>query len=98
METEHTKTAASNEQEKPSYYWITTPNEALYKSLEIKSGKVSPTDTKEGLYYPGTGEGLELAKRMGRKIKEVIFCFNSTSKIKQGWITEEWLNAPIEVK
>lgn len=95
MEIEQTKT--SNEQYK-LYYWITTPNQALLKELENKHGKVAPADTKAGLYYPYTEEGLEEAKDMLRKIKEAIFCFNSTSEVKQSWITEEWLNAPIKVK
>lgn len=82
----------------PMYYWITTPNQALLKELGIKHGKVAPVDTKAGLYYPYTEEGLEEAKDMLRKIKEAIFYFNSTSKVKQGWITKEWLNAPIKVK
>jgi|GEM_PF-5772873 len=72
------------------YYWITTPNQALFKELKIIPGKVCPKDTTEGLYYPCTDEGFDEAEGMLRKIKEAIYCYNSTSKFPQKWITKEW--------
>ena len=80
------------------YYWITTPNQALFKELKIISGVVAPQDTLKGLYYPHTSKGLKEAKGMLRKIKEAIYCYNSTSKFPQRWITKKWLNEKIQVR
>ncbi len=76
--------------DKKEYYWITTPYQALFKKLEIIPGEVCPKDTTEGLYYPCTDEGFDEAEGMLRKIKEAIYCYNSTSKFPQRWITKKW--------